>query len=112
MIANLALEVFAALENTHTSSKIQMRGLSVGSFFGILPALCWYNPYKIEQIRKQIGFYLLVQRGVTIHRRRQVHFQQIGIEDIVYQDVEAKELEAVVSVGHVLLELSEHHLLY
>jgi len=69
-----------------------------------LPLLQRDEPCQSKQVCDQGSLNALIQRRVAVKGGRQVHFQQPRVQTVIYQDVEAEQLEAAVPVLAVLLE--------
>lgn len=52
--------------------------------------------HDVEAVNKQVRFDVVVERGVSTQARREIHLQDIWLEVIIENDVEAKELKAVL----------------
>jgi hypothetical protein len=49
---------------------------------------------EADAVCDQLRLHMLVHLSVVVETRRMIHLQQIGLELLVYQDIEAKEFEA------------------
>jgi hypothetical protein len=49
---------------------------------------------EADAVRDQLRLHMLVHLSVVVETRRMINLQQIGLEFLVYQDIEAKEFEA------------------
>jgi hypothetical protein len=49
---------------------------------------------EADAVRDQLRLHMLVHLSVVVETRRMIHLKQIGLEFLVYQDIEAKQFEA------------------
>ena len=63
-----------------------------------------YKADQVQEIRKHVAFDFLVERTVTRQTWAEVDFQEPWVQEVINEDVEPKELEAIVPVRHVLVE--------
>ena len=61
------------------------------------------DAYEREQIANEIAFDFLIQRGVAAKGWTEIHLDEPALLKLIDENVEAKELKAVVGGGHVLL---------
>jgi len=71
---------------------IGLQGLPVGLLDPLLARVS--DVEQADGVCDQLCLNVLVHFGVVVETRRMIYLQQVGLEFLIYQDIEAKKFEA------------------
>ena len=83
-----------------SSIRTELHSIDLSPSFRKCTIFVLYNTCKCEEIGYKVTLDILIKRRVTVHTRREIHFQKPDIQILINENIKSKHLEAVIWERH------------